>query len=237
MLGSTDSDEVKDSYHEELICSLKWSQRDGVLEVSPGFSTHDRDYFDSDSEIFVSPENMDAMRRNEHRLTTFSFMSPNGAMYQYTLELQGYMSSWDELEELELCRVDDEYEAIAEKRKIIMSKAKEHYSNADKLPKVEHLMQIEIVSASKFNPICADQRSFYDIPIFIAYQIVSPCGAWTTDSVLVHGQMDSGQAGEEVSPIAAKGQTQASKPTEYSNEGTSSDIFSLWVTVILFMVR
>ena len=235
------TEKIQDYFHEEVLCRLKWNQ-DGLLEVSPGFSKEDRDYFDGDSEIFVSPENMDAKRRNDYRITTFSFTSPKGALYKYTVELLNRKDKWDELERLDLCRVDDEYKLIADRREVVFSKAKDHYAQIDTLPRGEHLLQAEIVSATNFNPKFANLRSCHDIPIFITYQIVSLNATWTSDpdSIGIPNDRIANKCyrGDEIDDTddIVQGQTRAARPMEYSSGRSSSDIFSLYLTIILFMV-
>ena len=166
------SKEVLSFYHEKCLCKLKWNQN-GLLEVSPGFSTEDRIFFDGDSDIFVSPENMESRRNLGCRISSFSFTSPKGALYKYTVELiNNRNEEWDNLEGSDLCRVDEEYKAISDKNKFIFSRAKdlsEQLSSAND----ECLLEVEFVSATNFHPRFANQSSHDGIPIFATYQIVS----------------------------------------------------------------
>jgi len=227
---------VQDCFHEQLLCSLKL-HRDGLLEVTPGFSTEERDYFDGDSEIFVSPENLDTMHKNDCKITSFSFTTPKGAMYRYTLEWAGQIDKWEDLENLSLRRMDEEYKLVSDRRRIVLSKVKDHCANIDRLTREEHLLQIEIVSASNFYPMFADVNGYRDNSIYVRYQIIAQ-SRWTANLSSGQGQVDylnRRSRGEESGGLI-QGRTRASKPMQYSNVRPSNGICSLSIGMALLMV-
>lgn len=225
-----DLDSMKTLFHEQVLCILKWN-KGGLLEVSPGFSKDDRVYYDGDSEFFMSPENMEAKRRGDGKKTSFSFTSPQGALYRYSIDLLNMKENNDELEKLELNRVDDEYKLIADRREVALSTAKDHYANVHSvLPTVEHILQIEILSGTDFEPKSANWFRSNKIPIFITYQIVWLNGDWTSEESETFASTFDGRR------KCTYGQTQASRPIHIDRGGNTSDILALYVNIVIFLV-
>jgi len=66
-------------YHQQVLCALKLHQN-GLLEVTPGFSSVD-ERLQINPSLFTPPLDMDPA----HRITTFTFTSPEGSLYEYSI--------------------------------------------------------------------------------------------------------------------------------------------------------
>ena len=230
---------MNDFFHEELLCSLKWNQ-DGLLQVTPEFSSEDREFYDGDSEIFVSSENMGARRTHGLRMRKYSFSTPRGSEYEFTLEWMGRVGKWDELEDLILCRMDEEYKVISERRRRLFSKVRDRHflTNNDNIFTHEHILQMEIISASNFHSMFADGRIFRGKKnIFVRYHIDLPDCRWsaTHASFMPKGSSKMKRRFGQERTTVVHGQTRPSAPMEHPTQ--ASDTISLYVTMAMFVVR
>eukprot|EP00814_Leptocylindrus_danicus_P016718 CAMPEP_0116018558 /NCGR_PEP_ID=MMETSP0321-20121206/8714_1 /TAXON_ID=163516 /ORGANISM="Leptocylindrus danicus var. danicus, Strain B650" /LENGTH=356 /DNA_ID=CAMNT_0003488963 /DNA_START=389 /DNA_END=1459 /DNA_ORIENTATION=- len=66
-------------YHQQVLCALKL-HKNGLLEVTPGFSSID-ERLQINPSLLTLPLDMDPA----HRITTFTFTSPEGSLYEYSI--------------------------------------------------------------------------------------------------------------------------------------------------------
>ncbi len=139
-------------FHEELLCTLKLHDS-GLLEVTPGFSKFETEDSDDD-EIFVSNEGLEKRSSKGAKLTTFTFATPMGSVYQYTLKWVDFLIDQTKLESLALREMDEHYRLLSQHRKTVLSHLNERIELMHWLVQSgdEQMIQIEFVSAHGFSP-------------------------------------------------------------------------------------
>ncbi len=137
--------------HQELLCSIKLHSS-GMLEVNPGFSNKEAE--DTDDEIFVSSVGLLKSETKGIKLSTFSFATSAGSVYQYALEWIDYIVDPDKLENLALREVDEHYRLLSQHRKNLLWRIDENDTPIDSLSYTgdEKLIQIQFKSAFGFHP-------------------------------------------------------------------------------------
>lgn len=162
-------DRMRHHFHEEILCVVKL-YKSGQLSVSPGFSTEEPEKYE-ESRIFLSGDSLDIKTTDGSRLTTFTFTSPSGALFQYVLEWEGQVVDVADLEKLHLLEVDEEYKRLSDRRNAIVSNISHlttslHYG-------VEDSVLLEFVSAQNFETLdCGIGSS----SISIQYELTLPRG-------------------------------------------------------------
>ncbi len=201
------------------------------IEETRGQGVMAQQHFDGDSEIFVSPEHLETMMKGKstsdddnvgigvgtkdfisdendvsNSKTKFTFTTPQGSSYRYTLDWEGLITNdWNMMEDLSLRQVDSEYEKLAKRRDIARTKLKDlgvldrpscmndmmmspspfivppdqrwGLSSQEYPQHQEELLQIEIVSADDFHFVYAGLGGFNPSSIFVRYQ-VKASGGW-----------------------------------------------------------
>lgn len=158
-----------DLFHEEPLCSMKL-YKSGLLEVTPGFSNVEPEESDDD-EIFISSESLEKRAIKGEKLTSFTFATLEGSVYQYTLEWIDYLIDQDELESLALREMDEHYRILSHRQKSLFWRMNENNS-MDSLTRIidEDLIHIDFESASGFYP------KSYNSSLSIEYDITLPDG-------------------------------------------------------------
>lgn len=145
------STNTKGYLHQELLCSIKL-HNSGMLEVNPGFSNKEAE--DSDDDIFVSSVCLQKSETKGIKLSTFSFATSAGSVYQYALEWIDYIVDPNKLENLALREVDEHYRLLSQHRKNLLWQIDENNTPIDSLTctEDEKLIQIQLISAFGFHP-------------------------------------------------------------------------------------
>lgn len=171
-------------FHEEILCTMKLYQS-GILEVTPGFSNIEAEDSDHDGDIFVDDKDLENAANKGPKLTTFTFLTPLGSIYQYTLEWVDFIIDEDMLEALAL-KVDDErYEQSSRRKYNIASDVRSKIDQVDSSLLTitgEDLFIINFESLLSFRP------RWKDSSIRIDYEIILPKGYRYT---LISGSMTS----------------------------------------------
>lgn len=215
-------------FHEQVLCRLKLN-RDGMMEVSPSFSTLERLYFDGDSEIFMSPEHVSAIQRKtegseesddkKRGLTKFTFSAPGGSIYQYTLEWLDRVDDANELESLSLQLADEEYLRLSERRKTIQTITRQKAIGVIGRGE-EELLHLEIVSADNFHIPYVRRIGFNESPIHIRYHIhQSSSGAdgWAFTNIMKENRTNRVRWDSKDGHCSLHGQTMATTRVQFRN--------------------
>jgi len=122
----------------------------GMFEVTPGFSIIEPE--DTDDNIFVSLEHLKKMVTKGPNLTTFTFTTPSGLIYQYSLEWIGYLEDPNQVESLALRELDEHYRLLSQRRKMLLWNIEERGLTVNDLADAadETLVQINIESIEGF---------------------------------------------------------------------------------------
>eukprot|EP00569_Conticribra_weissflogii_P009258 CAMPEP_0171371884 /NCGR_PEP_ID=MMETSP0879-20121228/8925_1 /TAXON_ID=67004 /ORGANISM="Thalassiosira weissflogii, Strain CCMP1336" /LENGTH=601 /DNA_ID=CAMNT_0011880549 /DNA_START=281 /DNA_END=2086 /DNA_ORIENTATION=+ len=168
-------------YHEEVLCIIK-VHKNGLVSSYPGWSEEEPEDCD-DSRIFASDKGLNETREQGSRLTTFSFTSPLGSVYEYTIEPVGGLSYDDGVERMitkQNCRFQEKDEL---RRDFIRRKLEPFVYTMNKNESWNYQANIEIVSATGFEEsnilLCAPFGS----SMMIRYQIYAKKTKSTTDGV------------------------------------------------------
>jgi hypothetical protein len=203
--------------------------RDGIFEVTPGFSSTQRDYYDGDSEIFLSPENLEEKSRNNCTLKPFTFRTLDGLSFQYTIQWINKIDDWQQLEEASLARSDEDYRLLSERRKLAVARVNDLIVD-HKVSKEEQLLHLEITHASGFDT---------DEAIFIKYQVAT-LGEWEVDTScinLVDNKVCLTNTVNEVKMVF-EGQTSPGLPVLTNMGGANGrNLTSLLGVLIIFSVK
>lgn len=215
-------------FHEQLLCRINLS-RDGILEVAPGLSKEERNYFDGDSEFFVSPENMEARQRHGCKLKPFSFKSVDGTSFRYTIQVISAIDNWQQLEDKSLLRIDEEYRLLSERRKLSISRVNDLRADQQSLPQEEQCLHLEIQSASDFDT---------EEAIFVKYHISLPC-QWEVEALhakRMGNEICSTKGGTSRAGTIVEGKTTPSFPMINIGGGNSRGLASLVGMLVIVSV-
>ncbi len=200
-------------YHEELLCTMKLYNR-GILEVTPGFSNIESEDSDDD-DIFVNNEALEISANKGSKLTTFTFSTPSGSIFQYSLEWLDYLLDEDVAESLALTVSDGQYTMQSTRRRKLVSQIAPHTSLF--AASEEELFMIDFDSVSEFKPMW--KRS----SIRIDYEILLPQG-WKYE--LISSDMRrSTRIGSSIT--GSTGLVEASRPATKANGNLENVVFLL----------
>lgn len=157
-------------YHEEVLCIMK-VHKNGLVSTYPGWSEEEPEDCD-DSRLFASDKGLNETREQGSRLTTFTFTTPMGSVYEYTIEPVGGLS-YDEGVERMITKQNGRFQEKDELRRDFIRRKLEPfvYTMIKNNELWNYQANVEIVSATGFEEsnilLCAPFGS----SMMIRYQI------------------------------------------------------------------
>lgn len=149
--ATIDQQNERISYHQQVLCALELHQN-GVLEVTPGFSIDE--IKDNNPFLLAPPLDTDPA----HRITTFTFTSTEGSVFEYSILNEFATSNLEAEENLSKQHIHDNAKLYERQGKLFKIGSRLLQSANRKLDKHTIHGFVEIVSASVLefeeSPIC-----------------------------------------------------------------------------------
>ena len=167
--------------------------QNGILEVSPNFSTEEPENSDSplNASIFSSCNSLHAQQKGGDRISSFCFTSLNGSVFRYSLERVDEIEDFEVFKRLSLINENQEYLKLEQQERKIVSKLKnieEPFS--DNRSPVRTALFLEIVSAKNFFPPTLECFNITNVSIAVQYDLVLPSG-WKLSKDSIISKCDS----------------------------------------------
>ena len=191
--------------------------------MNPGFSNIEPEDSDSD-DIFVNNSDLETVAKEGPKLTTFTFSTPLGSIYQYSLEWIDYIIDEDVLEHLSLTVDDEQHEILSQtKKEFVLDRHQDIELVGSSLWPTfrEELFIIDFETVTGFKPMWKYSS------IRIDYEIVAPQG-WKYE--LISGDQRSVNVGGSITGSSCS--TKAFIPTK----GDAKSFFSYPVAYFIFVL-